>query len=613
MKKIQLNKKIDLFIIKEDVILMSNSDTVQWWNKEFENTEFSQIPTSCPSIPQATLIWTQISPIILANVDESDDTEYWKKVQLISAKVTGNENVPNPKDNISIFLDFFYSNHDLFKPTLPQHCLSFIEAFCPTPCNDFFVFNFPRSINNPMLALRTYQYMQNTRNKKWRQFISENGAIGRLMDFYLPFLTPLLGQYDPIHWQYRLELCDLIVTLVKAHYDNIPLVDEFIVSLNRQITLILSDAPPEIAADFVRFAIEVCQISLPRIRPETASKRLLNYLNAAPPGSSAHSALVRYAFKKASDFITPDSLISSLMKQGVTCSYDLEIITQIACNPKSTPSSQLLAARQLACHLTLDPFYGRTSGKLFAKLLPKLKEPEANDQSSTVNSTPQNSATKSTPKPSTNNTSTQPTSGDENNQTPAETPDQTTPISAKEWIIKFIRRVIVFVALANAKNKYKGRIAQIAEILSNPELKAIDWFNSEVNRNVSAMIKMNLHPAYYSKIFELVEVPEDDKWKDDYELFDKEHVTLKRFPFGASGSNLFDNEKPKGKKKKKKNDDANNNEGDNGTEPAKETKKKASKKAKDKAGVTPAPTEANPDAAGEAAPKKKVRRPKWKA
>lgn len=580
---------------------MSSSDTIQWWNQKFENTEFTQIPASCPSVADATKIWSQISPILLANVEKCDDNEYWKQIQSISAKISGSD-APNPKDNISSFWDFLYSNRDLFQPSLPQHCLSFIDAFCPTPCNDFFVFNFPRSINNPMLALRTYQYMQTTKNKKWRQFISENGAIGRLMDFYLPFLTPLLGQYDPIHWQYRLEMCDLIVNLVKSHYDNIPLVDEFIVSLNRQITLILSDAPPEIAADFVRYAIEVCQISLPRIRPETASKRLLNYLNAAPPGSSAHSALVRYAFKKASDFISSDSLISSLIKQGVTCSYDLEIITQIACSPKSTASSQLLAVRQLARYMTLDPFFGRSSGKLLAKLLPKLKEPEKNEQDSTTNSNVQ-----TTPN-TTDNTVPQTSSNDEtpiNNQAPVET-----PISAKEWIIIFVRRVIVFVALANSKNKYKGRVAQIAENLCSPNFKSIDWFNNEVNRNVSAMIKMNLHPPYFSKIFDIVEVPEDDKWKTDYELFEKEHVTLKRFPFGSSGNVLYDDEKPKGKKKKKKNDDANNNEsGSNENEPAKEPKKKGSKKAKDKEGTTP--TDANP--AGEAAPKKKVRRPKWKA
>lgn len=583
---------------------MSDSNTVQWWNKAFENTEFSQIPTSCPSAAQATKIWAQISPIILANVEISNnESEYWKKIQSITIKITGRDDAPDPKNNISNFWDYFYSNRDFFHPSLPKHCLPFINAFCPTPCNDFFVFDFPRSINNPMLALRTYQYMQSTKNKKWRQFISENGAIGRLMDFYLPFLTPLLGQYDPIHWQYRLEMCDLIVTLVKAHYDNIPLVDEFIVSLNRQITLILSDAPPEIAADFVRYAVEICQISLPRIRPETASKRLLNYLNAAPPGSSAHSALVRYAFKGAADFISPDTLISALIKQGVTCSYDLEIITQIACAPKSTASSQILAARQLARYLTLDPFYGRSAGKLLAKLLPKLKEPEPPEQPSP------NSNTQAT----TTNTKSQ-TTNEENSQTTVENLDQSVPISAKEWIITFIRRLIVFVALANAKNKYKGRIAQIAENLCRSDLKSIKWFNNEVNRNVSAMIKMSLHPPYYSKIFEIVEIPEDDKWKTDYEYFDKEHVSLKRFPFGASGNNLYDAEKPKGKKKKKKNDDANKNDGNNEGETPKEPKKKATKKAKDKAAATNA-TDANPATGGneEAAPKKKVRRPKWKA
>lgn len=593
---------------------MSKSDTVQWWNKSFESTELSQIPTSCPNITQATKIWTVISPIILANVNASDnDAEYWKEILSFTAKLTGKDDVPDPKSNISGFWDFIYSNLDFFSPSLPQHCLPFINTFCPTPCNDFFILGFPRSINNPMLALRTYQYMQKTKHKKWRQFISENGAIGRLMDFYLPFLTPLLGQYDPIHWQYRLEMCDLIVTLVKAHYDNIPLVDEFIVSLNRQITLILSDAPPEIAADFVRYAIEVCKISLPNIRPETASKRLLNYINAAPPGSSAHSALVRFAYKGAPAFITFDSLVTALIKQGVTCSFDLEIITQIACSPKSSPPSQLIVARQLARVMTLDPFYGRCAGQLLAKLLPKLKEPEPTEQTSTT-------APNSQPPPNNGNTTTTPP---QNPDQQSQNPDQPPPISAKDWIITFLRRLIVFVALANAKNKYKGRIAQIAENLSNPAFKSIKWFNNEVNKNVSAMVKMNLHPQYYYQIFEIIEkIPDDNIWATDYQHFENEHVTLKRFPFAATGNLLYDGDKPKGKKKKKKNDDSNNaanadgNNNENG--PPKEAKKKVSKKAKEGAAASaPKAADDNTTAEGgdgkDAPPKKKVRRPKWKA
>ena len=179
-----------------------------------------------------------------------------------------------------------------------------------------------------------------------------------------------------------------------------------------------------------------------------------------------------------------------------------------------------------------------------------------------------------------------------------ESPTET--ITPKEWIIKFIRRLSFFIGLANAKKRYSGRICRIAELLTHPDLQNIPWLKDEINKNISILINSNLSPEYFSQIFEKVAVSEDSQWKTEYDIFEKEHVNLKRFPFGASGNTLLEtNEtkpkpKPKAKPKEKKG-------------PAKKGKASKPADAKEKRDESDKDTEDNNQKK-----KKRVRRPKWK-
>ena len=551
---------------------MPKNETISWWKSFFSNSDFSDIPSSCPTVKEALEIWSKIAPVIFANSNSHDEGPvYWKSVREIVQKLTGKTEIPDPQTDLSGFWDFLYEFRDIIFPKKPEDCLPYINNFCPSPSGDFFVLDFPRSINNPMLALRTYQFLHNSNHPKWIQFIHENGAIGRLMDYYLPFLTPLVGQFDKMYWRYRLEMCDLIVSLVIANFDSIPLADGFVVSLNSKITAIISDAPLEYVVDFVRFAIQINKISLPRIRPEAATKRILNLLGAAPPGTVAHAPLVRFAYKIASDFVTTESLAKYLINQGVTCSYDLEILATIAVIPNST--AQMPVICQLARVMTLDPIYARTASLLFAKVatkaIDKILPPKPDKEGDVVD-----------------------------NPGKKESPTET--ITPKEWIIKFIRRLSFFIGLANAKKRYSGRICRIAELLTHPDLQNIPWLKDEINKNISILINSNLSPEYFSQIFEKVAVSEDSQWKTEYDIFEKEHVNLKRFPFGASGNTLLEtNEtkpkpKPKAKPKEKKG-------------PAKKGKASKPADAKEKRDESDKDTEDNNQKK-----KKRVRRPKWK-
>lgn len=546
----------------------------EWWDQCFSSEQI-HIPTSCPNIEEAANIWSHISPIIHANSPaDVEESNYWSNIHSIVSKLTNKNDIPNPKSQISEFLNFLYQHRDIINPQKPEDCLPYINAYCPTPCNDFFVLEFPRSINNPMLALQTYHYMQKAKNKMWIEFISEKGAIGRLMDFYLPFLNPLIGQFNPIHWMYRIEMCDLIITLVSQHYQDIPLVDDFIISLNHQITLILTDAPPEYAADFVRYAIQLCKISLPRIKPETASKRLVNLLNAAPPISAAHGPIVRYAFKQLSEFITSDTLAKNIIHHGHISTADLEILASISNHPKSTMSSQTLIVRHLCSIMTLDPFYCRSAGILLGRILPKLKDLPSSD--------PPPLKTKIETKNDNEG------SDDEEQETSKDTTTEP-QITPQNWIETFLRRLTIFIAIANSRNKYAGRIAKIADILTHPMLQNTKWFTEEVKKNISILVSMNLHPPYFATLFAHVDDVDNEQWKNDYDIFNNEHVNRKRFPFATTGSLLLDPSKAKPKPKKKKG-----------------AGKKAAKATKEDGAGEDAPKED-----GTAAPKKKMKRRKW--
>ena len=80
----------------------------------------------------------------------------------------------------------------------------------------------------------------------------------------------------PARVTHHIELCDLLCSLILENLQEIDQVHDFILTLNRQISAIIYDAPPEIAHNFLCCSWMLNSVSLPRLKPETASKKLLN-------------------------------------------------------------------------------------------------------------------------------------------------------------------------------------------------------------------------------------------------------------------------------------------------------------------------------------------------
>lgn len=443
-------------------------------------------------------VFEKMAPILHAKLNAiQNDSEYWTEARNIVAKFTESE-APNPQSDFIGFAAVLYKIKDSIFPTNPEQCLPFLEKFVDLEDPNFMTVEFPRCICNPILAIQTFRYLHLKKNKIWLQYIEQKGAIGRVLDLFLPFLTPLVGKFEQKYWSFRLEMCDLLTSLILTHFDDIPLVDDFVFSLNRQITLIIADAPIEMAVNFVRFSIQLNTVSLPKIKPETAGRRITNLIKATPPGTPAHAAVLRFASKgKASQFISRESLLNIVTSQEITSSYDLEMVAAIANQPNH--DFQLIAIKYLAKIMTSYSLYSRTAAVLLAKILGKHSKNE----------------------------------------------------QLKSWTTRFIRRLFIWIVLASQKGKYIGKTCKYMELFLSDTFSSIPWFSTQIDKNIVSVKSFDFAPSFFSEI-QVGEVEPDEKFKSEYDSFKAEHVNMKVFPFASVGNNLFETPDTDPKKKKKK-------------------------------------------------------------
>ena len=305
---------------------------------------------------------------------------FWKLLQDNLAPLK--QDIPDPNSNFDKFLHFLFDNLSVLKPSRIEDCLNFVHLFSSSPLSKFFFVIFPRSLqtvdffipqdptktsegsSKPLdiiptskkyrpidpnlyskssfnLALQTYYQLIKTKDLLWTQLCNEPGGISTLFGLYLPSLNILGdGEFLPQFWEYRLELSSLMVNLITKYVDFITMANDFILSLNSQLLNLLFSSPEEYSLNFARIIVQLNTISLPRLRPENASRRLVNILNSAPTGTISHNYLLRFVLTTGAPYISPETVISTLLKQGITSSQDLEVLVRFASLKPSLPAKK---------------------------------------------------------------------------------------------------------------------------------------------------------------------------------------------------------------------------------------------------------------------------------
>jgi hypothetical protein len=327
--------------------------------------------------------------------------------------------------------------------------------------------------------------------------------VERILDLFLPFLTPLISRYDPHFWAFRLELCDFFCALLAENAEKLVLWEDLLARLNRAITSIIQDGRPDIAANFFRYSVQLNRFSLHNVAAETAAKRLANLLKAAPPSSVVHEPVFRFVLSFVpAGLITYGEILAALISDLTLLTIgDLCLLRFIASRP--TCESQLLIVRSLSRVMVLNPLYCRASGMLIAKIISKLNKGHP----------------------------------------------------ANSWFATFLKRLIMFVGLAFAKHRYGGRIGRIAEVLSSPQFEQVRWLPEQIAANVSDLVAARACPPYFGDLFIIeVERPADTEWRTEFDEFRSEQIPLKQFPFRVVGSQLYETEmnRPKPKKTRRK-------------------------------------------------------------
>ena len=264
-------------------------------------------------------------------------------------------------------MQIIFENLNLFAPKEVDDVIKFIDNYASPPLSNFFLVTLPEICKDPAFLIRTMSILKYKKHPINIQYQQEKGAIEKLFDLFLSYLSFPLAPYGKDFWEVHLMLCDLLVTFLCKNLSSILLVESQISYLHAKLLKLIQDAPPYTALPFIRLMIHLHKATLSRAKPEVATKRLTNLFNAVPSGTPGHAYVARFVSKDSEKYIQRKKLIQPLYSQGFFNTWDVQFMGTIS--PFIDAESSLISAQILAKTMCLNWCYSRLAAYCLSRLL----------------------------------------------------------------------------------------------------------------------------------------------------------------------------------------------------------------------------------------------------
>ena len=409
----------------------------EWFEEDINVRNLSLSLTETPKAAQILPTFENLCPVIYSQTKNllNDEKLFWKEASNCVLRLTSIET--NPEQNFETFMETIYKNINFFSPKTPEDCLPFLENYASPPLSNFIFVTLADILSNPSLLIKTMSYLKYKRHKLNIQFQQEKGAIEKLFDFFLSYLSFPLASYPQDFWDVRLMLCDLLVTYLCKNIETIVLAESQISYLHAKLLKLITDANPYTALPFIRLMIYFHKQTLSRTKPEIAAKRLNKLFTTIPAEAPGHPMVARFVTKEAEKYIQRKKLIPVLFSQGFYGTWDIQFINTISAF--NDPESTLLCAQVLAKTMCLNWCYSRLAGYCLSRLLERSRYTDI----------------------------------------------------VSDWFIEFLTQLQIANALQEKHGRYKARRKRIDEILHSDLFMRLDFVNKffETNDNDSEEFK----------------------------------------------------------------------------------------------------------------------------
>ena len=393
------------------------------WFKSDKNVQEKQLKlTERPNFEDIRQTFKNLCPVLFYETKNAKSNEdFWELSAICVSRVTNYDS--EKVDDFEKFMKTVFQNETKFNPKNVQDYVYYVTNYSCPPLSNFMFVNFATLVKDPEMLIRVLSFLKTRKRSIFNHFQQEKGAVEKVFDMFLSYLSFPLMPHSKEFWEVRLMLCDILVDCICKNAQFVVLADAQMSYLHQKLLKLIGDADPYAAIPFIRLIIVFHKATMSRVKPEIYSKRLTNLLNAVPVGMPGHPMIAYFVAKEMEKIDMKRKLAPVIFSQGFSGTWDVEFIASLG--SFKDQECTLMCVQMLAKVMCLSYKFSRIAAYCLSRLLSGFKFTEA----------------------------------------------------ITDWFLNFLEQLQVACALQKMQKKYKVRRARLNELLLSDFFRRIDFVN----------------------------------------------------------------------------------------------------------------------------------------
>jgi hypothetical protein len=388
------------------------------------------------------------------------------------------DSVPDPMTDFPGFVRVLYENRGVMRLETLEDAIQYVDGFCPSPPGGFFLHSFVFSLSNPVLLSVALNRMEMTGHPMWVEFTDQEGSVERVFDLFLIFLNPSTDVSEDQHWVFRVNMANLLASLLYRCHMRLVLVAYLAQTLFERLLLMVKAAPEETAIILLRNAIRIGPVAL-RYQSRSAAISSFNglFATSTKPGSLVRGTVINWARAHVGSTIPPRTFCQWMLGLRPDCPRDLELLAKVAI--EFGGNALVLVFQNFCRGMVRDKIWTRTYAQLLVELIPYACE---------------------------------------NN-----------PLM-RRWFATFLSRTVMFICLAVWKSQYRRRVFVVVTVLASNLFRGEPWAWDVILSATHAAFSGGMQ--FFANFFDYEPDREvNEGWIEEFKLFRAAKARLKYLPF----------------------------------------------------------------------------------
>lgn len=424
------------------MLAKSPSEAYRWWNTSINPSNNSDAPPKCILPKEASLIWKKLFPILLfLGQDTLPLNQYWGQIVKIVSPLCKSKDIPDPISSFPDFVVLLYKLRQYISPQNVNQCIQLMIIYNNSNFEVFFLYNMPLYVFEPILLFRSVLEVCDKNNPIWSQFTSHHSIADAFFDLHLSFLQPISAPNNSNKWTHHLILGEILYRQIsltlRSNQNSISKSNKFSDALLR----LISSSPSFVRMTAARWLLSLMKLTLKKNEKNVLKERITQYLSILTNSNDIFIYSVNFIKNHLISLIRPTKLINSIMVNSLS---NIDLI--LSFTEKVGP---MIPITRLAKGSVTSKIWHRAAFSAMIEIITKYGE---------------------------------------NNE-------------LKDWLMVYIRRVLIFVSLSHISQKYKARALLIIESISRLASVRVKWIKQFILNVAFTLTVTKSIPYYFSAFF----------------------------------------------------------------------------------------------------------------